>query len=156
MPRDPDLKCSVHEVMNRGLSHEEALADLQARQDAALVKYRWYCHAILDAEDSPTGFDCHSHGLREHFDHPDFQLVVPLPPEMAHAIMINLADAVKAGRTFKPGEVAGGVIQGFDVGFVAATECGREVLRAIIPDPEGRLARGEIGGGYEVQYEGTD
>jgi hypothetical protein len=155
MTRDPDHTCSVHESMNRGMTHEEAIADLQAQQDAALIKYRWYCHAILDAADSPTGFDCHSHGLREHFGHPDFQLVVPLPPEMAHAILINLANAVKEGRRFEAGTAASGIIEGYDVGFAAATECGREVLRMIIPGPDGRLARGEITGGYEVQYEGT-
>jgi hypothetical protein len=156
MPRDPDHKCSVHAAMNRGLSHEEAILASQAKDAAAITKFGWCGHYVFDDVDSPTGLNIHTHGLRESYGHPDLQIVLPLSERVAHGIMINLADEVKAGRRFAPGGVASGIIEGYDLSFATATECGREVLRVIIPDPDGRLMRGEIGGGYEVQYEGTD
>jgi hypothetical protein len=156
MPRDPDHKCSVHAAMNRGLSHEEAILASQASDAATIAKFGWCGHYVFDDVDSPTGLNIHTHGLRESYGHPDLQIVLPLAEWVAHAILINLAAEIKAGRRFAPGDVACGIIEGYFVGFAAATECGREVLRVIIPGPDGRLARGEIGGGYEVQYEGTD
>jgi hypothetical protein len=156
MPRDPDHKCSVHAAMNRGLTHEEAILASQARDAAAIATFGWCGHYVYDDDESPTGLNVHTHGLLESFGHPDFQIVLPLAERVAHAILITLADAVKEGRRFAPGDVAGGIIEGYDVGFATATECGREVLRVIIPGPDGRVRRGEIGGGYEVQYDGTD
>lgn len=155
MTRDPDHTCSVHEAMNRGMTHEEAIYASQLRDAADIAQFGWCGHLVFDDPDSPTGWNVHTHGLAETYGHPDFQLVLPLAEQVAHAIVINLADAVKEGQRFEAGTAASGIIEGYDVGFAAATECGREVLRIIIPGPDGQVQRGKIGGGYEVQYDGT-
>jgi hypothetical protein len=155
MPRQHKPRCAVHEAMEQGMSYEDAMEAFQRRDDAALAKYGWSAHLVFDDGDSPTGWNMHTHGLRDNYDHPDFQIILPLTPEVAHDILTNLADAVKASRRFAAGDTASGIIHGFDLGFADATEGGRPVLRVIVPDPEGRTARGEIEEAYAVQYVGT-
>jgi hypothetical protein len=155
MPDQPDPRCAVEKLESEGLSHDDAIAEVRRRQAAMIDKHGWVCHIVPDDPNSPTGFNAHTHNLREFFGHPDFQLILPLPLATAHQVLINLVDEVKAGRVFSAGTTASGIIRDFDVGFADATEGGREVLRVVIPDPEGRTARGEIGEAYRVQYEGT-
>jgi hypothetical protein len=150
-----DIRCAVDELESRGYTHEEAMVEIRRRQAAMIAEHGWYAHTVPDDPDSPTGFNAHTHGLEDGYGHPDFQLVLPLPFATAHQILINLVDAVKAGRRFKAGHGVRRIIHGYDVSFADATEGGRDVLRVIIPDPEGRTARGEIGEGYARQFEGT-
>lgn len=153
---EQDLTCQIHEDIRRGMSPEAALEAARRRDAEALAEYGWYAHLVFDDDGSPTGFNCHTHGLAETCGHPDFQIVLPLPTEIAHGVLIALAEGVvKDGRRFAAGTPAVGIIRGFPVGFAEASECGRPVLRVILPDPDGRLARGEIGAEYAIQYEGT-
>jgi hypothetical protein len=153
MSHDP--RCIVEKLESEGLSHEEAMDEVRRRQAAMIAEHGWCCHIVPDDHDSPMGWDAHTHGLEDSYGHPDFEIVLPLPYATAHQILCNLVDGVKAGDRFKAGDAAGGIIRGYDVGFADATEGGRDVLRVIVPDPEGRTARGEIGGEYGRQYEGT-
>jgi hypothetical protein len=150
-----DSRCSVDKLESEGLSHEEAMDEIRRRQAAMVAEHGWVCHIVPDDPDVPTGYNAHTHSLLEFFGHPDFQLILPLPIATAHQILANLVDEVKAGRVFSAGTTASGIIRDFDVGFADATEGGRDILRVIVPDPEGRTARGEIGERYAVQYVGT-
>jgi hypothetical protein len=155
MPDEPDPRYAVEKLQSEGLSHEDALAEVRRQQAAAIAEHGWCCHVVPDDHESPTGFNAHTHGLEDGYGHPDFQIILPLPFATAHQILANLVDAVKSGRRFAAGDTASGVIRGFNVSFAEATEGGRDVLRVIVPGPEGQTARGEIGGGYAVQYVGT-
>lgn len=153
---DPHTRCAVDTLMDQGLTHAEARAAVVRYTDDAITKHGWACHIVPDDPEVATGWNVHSHGLAETAGHPDFQITMPLDPETAHGVMIALAEAVQAGRRFAPGDVADGIIRGHIVGFARAWEGGRDVLRCIMPDPEGRLARGEVEGVYRAQYEGTE
>jgi len=155
MPPESAPRCIVEQLESEGLSHEAALAALRQREDAQLARHGWFSHYVFDDHGTPTGMNIHTHGVLESFGHPDFQLILPLATDVAHQILANLVAEVKAGRRFKAGDTAGEIIHGFDLGFAAATEGGRDVLRVIVPDPEGRTAQGEIEEGYGVQYSGT-
>lgn len=148
-------KCSVHNLMADGLGRAEAMDAIRAKQAQLLDKYGWYSHLVDGDDESPTGFNAHSHGMNETYCHHDFQIVIPLPKEVVSGILFTLAEAVKAGRMFAPGDVASEIINGFDVTFAVAIECGREVLRVILPGPDGRLARDEIDASFAPQYIGT-
>lgn len=153
---EQDLACQIHEAIRGGMTPEAALAAARQRDAEALAEYGWYAHLVFDDDDSPTRYNIHTHGLAERYGHPDFQVVLPLAPGIAHGVLIALADGVvKDGRRFTAGTPVAEIIRGFDVGFAEASECGRPVLRVILPDPDGRLERGEIGAEYAVQYEGT-
>jgi hypothetical protein len=154
-PMSHDPRCAVDKLESEGLSHEAAIDALRQKEQAQLAKHGWISHYVFDDPDTPTGINVHTHGLAENYGHPDFQLVLPLATETAWGILANLVDDVKAGRVFSAGTTAGGIIRDYNLGFAAASEGGRDVLRVIVPDPEGRTARGEIGGEYAVQYEGT-
>ncbi len=119
-----------------------------------LKQYGWLAHIVVDDPDSPTGFNWHTHGLQEGYDHRDFQLVCPLPPKVAHQIGATLVDLVKAGATLGSGQKLEQVLHGeLLVKLVAAKECGRPVLRIILPDRSGKLDLGEIAEPFARQYE---
>jgi len=122
-----------------------------------MQKHGWYIHFVAVDPDSPTGFNAHTHGLQERQDHPDFQIVIPMPERMLHPIMITLADRVKTGERFRAGQMLDDVITGKDGGqllvkLVDAKECDRPVLRVIIPDKHGKVELSEIAEPFDKQY----
>jgi hypothetical protein len=152
----PEPRDAVEELEADGLTHADALAAVQRRHDASIAAHGFVVHIVPDQPDSPTGFSCHTHGLPASFGHPDFEVVLPLPYEAAGELLARLVARVKAGARYAAGDREDRVADAGDVAFAAATECGRDVLRVIVPDPRGRTARGEIDGGYAVQWEGTE
>jgi hypothetical protein len=150
MPDESDREDAAHEFEVAFVPSEETEEILRQERPGG----RLYVMRLQeDSPESPTGFNGHTVGLRDNFGHPDFQLVARMSPGMAAEILINLAEAVVAGRRFAAGDLAGGMNANFVVGFAKATE--GEVLRVIVPDKEGRTARGEIDEAFAVQYEGT-
>jgi hypothetical protein len=146
-------RCAVHELVeSRGLTYEQAIELIRRHEGESLERVGWYAHLVLDDPDSPTGFNCHSHGLEDNFGHPDFHVVLPMHEDMAGDIMASLCDSVKAGRRFAAGEEALEIVRDLPVGFVAAEEMGRPVLRVILPDRTGTVARDAIAGAYAIQY----
>jgi hypothetical protein len=69
--------------------------------------------------------------------HADLEIVLPARPETLARLIKPLANAVKAGRRLRAGEEVTDLFS-VPVRFAAAKEGGRDVLRAIFPDPEGR------------------
>jgi hypothetical protein len=64
---------------------------------------------------------------------------------------------VKAGETFGSGQRLDQILRGgLLVKLVAATECGRPVLRIILPDRAGKLDLGEIDEPFARQYGDLD
>jgi len=64
----------------------------------------------------------------------DFQIVLPIKPEIAHGIIWNLVEQINNSRTFKDGELVEGIIQNYPIKLKKAKEVEREVLRIILPD----------------------
>jgi Domain of unknown function (DUF4262) len=151
-------KCSRCAAIAAGKTPAQADAEYQKWERENLRKHGWICHFVTADAASPTGFNLHTHGLQENYQHADFQIVVPLPQKVGHSILITLADRVKAGERFEADKKVDGVItdpdgEGMPVKLIEATECGRPVLRVILPDPRGKLDLGEIDDQYVKQYD---
>ena len=153
-------RCTRCVAIAAGATPAQADAERRAWTLANMLKHGWIAELVADDSDSPTGFNLHTHGLRENYSHPDFQIVVPLPDKVGHALLVTLAERVKAGERFEAGQKVADVIEGGGrlegqellVKMVEATECGRPVLRVILPDPRGKLELGEINEQYAKQY----
>ena len=98
-------------------------------------------HVFGDHTNSPSGTNSHTHGLEDLCGHPDLQITLPVRPEVAAAIFNRLVHLVmNCGMRFRPGDRCPDVANAhMDVGFLAAHESGRDVLRVILPDAEGNL-----------------
>ena len=122
-----------------------------------LEKYGFFMQGIVDDPSTPFKFNLHTHGLQECFNHPDLQIVFPLPPDVAAGILHNIVDRIREGEVFKDGTVAQDIVAyELPVKFAAATESGRQVLRVILPDAEGQLDLGVIADPFDKQYEGLE
>lgn len=150
-----EIGCAVGEAMARGLTRNQAFDELSAREDRSMAVWGYYIHYVTsDPEVGPGLANIHTHGIGETWGHPEFQVVVPIPPDVATAILDVLADRVKAGERFEAGRRYGDVIARLDVMMVEATEGGRPVLRVILPDPAGCLDREEIEPPWDRQWPG--
>lgn len=126
--------CESCELQASGLTVEQALSVVAERTRTAIAQYGWAAHVIPDA--SPA--TAHTQGLMETYEHPDLQVVLPADPATLQRLLRPLAEAVKAGRIFHPGDEAEGVFN-VPVRFAERGEGGRQVLRALFPDPQGRF-----------------
>lgn len=121
-----------------------------------MKKYGWYAHFVPGDDSSPTNFNAHTHGFVESWNHPDIQIVIYMPEEQLHSILIRMAELVKSGKKFKPGKKYDDVLETFPVTFAWAQEGGRRLLRMILPDKKKGLARGKIRPPYDIQWKGTE
>ena len=71
---------------------------------------------------------------------------------MQRSELWTLADMVKEGRRFNAGDKVDEVIQNFSITFIVVYECGRELLRLILPDKNGNLSKEYIDGDFALQY----
>ena len=144
--------CYLCQLEAEGKTPEEAFQMMKQKELEFLAEYGWYVHFIADDADSPTGFNYHTHGLSEGYDHPDFQIVFRLPPEKAHFIFDELCNRVKKGEKFEDGQIVDKVIRDYKVKLVSATENDRPVLRVILPAKDGKLERDEMLEPFNLQY----
>lgn len=117
----------------------------------------WFCYFISGHERLPIGVNFRTHGFRTTFDgHPDFQIVVNAGQQTCHNIFINLAERVRGGERFEHGKSYPGIIKRWDVLMHAARDGGDTLLRIILPDPEGKVLKGEMTGALKFQYMDLD
>jgi hypothetical protein len=82
----------------------------------------------------------HTHGLREHYDHPDFQIVLPISSKIVVPIFHQIMGMIKGGKRFEAGVDYDDILRdGYLVRMIGAIEDNREVLRIIFPDKSGNL-----------------
>ena len=84
----------------------------------------------------PYACNAHTHGMQQ-YQHPDFQLVLMLPPEEIGRILNALGMRVQRGESFHDGEYISGIYEDCLVRLNSFEESGRNVLRVIIPDADG-------------------
>lgn len=77
--------------------------------------------------------NAHTHGM-DKYNHPDFQMVLNAGPSEIMRILNTLGLRVQAGEGFKAGHVVAGIYEDCNVRLDEYEECGRKVLRVIIPD----------------------
>ena len=104
-------------------------------------------------EDPATPFtNIHTHGFPEKFNHKDIQITYNLPMKLAGSLMHEIAGNLANGTVYEPGKKYDNVLRGYDVTFAEAEECGRPVLRMILPDKDGKFNSSHP---YVHQWEGT-
>jgi len=131
---------------------EEAFRE---REREIIEKHGWLIHFVTE----PDGLglvNVHTHNIDNFLGHPDFQIVYPLEPNVAGGILHGLVDKIKEGSKFKEGDEANGILKGMPVGFMAVKEGNRFVLRVILPDTDGVVARGKIAKPFDLQFQTED
>lgn len=87
------------ELMKLRSAHEVTLKE----QQEMMEKYKFVVHYVMDTyevEDDQQTLNfpsIHTHGLVEHFDHPEIELALPLDQETAMYIMHTFVDKLKQG-----------------------------------------------------------
>ena len=100
--------------------------------------------------------NAHTHGM-EKYGHPDFQLVLRFSNEEIMWILNTLGLLVQSGRVFKAGDLVSEIYEDCCVRLDTFEETGRTVLRAIIPDNNGRWPEdSECMENYRLQLLKTD
>lgn len=110
----------------------------------AIKKYGFYIHFVPNDCGCPHHMNIHTHGILEVFKHKDLQICFPLPQQVALETLHNVVHYIKDGKTFVSGKKYSGIIRNYNIEFIDAIECGREVLRLLVPNKEGTYA-GEFG-----------
>jgi len=113
---------------------------LSHSDEQGFEKFGWFAHCVPAGDNTPCGgYNYHTHGMEASYNHPNIQIVLPLRMETAHHIVGDIIDKIKAGERFEPNkEYANIVGGGYMVRFIEAMECGRKVLRLLIPDKNGK------------------
>jgi hypothetical protein len=120
---------------------------------SSLLQYGWYAHYVVHGDDqTPTGTNYHTHGISDSYGQLDFQIVLHIDPKIAHALFSNVVALLKEGKRFKSGDVVSEVAN-LPVLLISARECGRDVLRIVLPDELGSLSNAEMDEVYAVQHE---
>lgn len=130
---------------------EQEVNDWHKKQ---VEKHGWYVHYVTsDDDESPTGTNIHTHGIRETFNHPDLQIVIPLPQEVVMSVLHVAVNRIKEGESFSEGMRRSNILAGdYDVTFIKAKENGREVIRIVLPDADGNLHPESITDNFAKQY----
>lgn len=107
------------------------------------TKMDWIIHCVADGacdacgniENSfiPYACNAHTHGM-ERYNHLDFQLVLDYPHQEIARILNTMGLRVQSGERFKAGDLVEGIYMDCSVRLDEAEECGRNVLRVVIPD----------------------
>jgi hypothetical protein len=117
-------------------------SEQEAREAQWLAEQGWYSHYVFGVDlTRPHIVDAHTHGLREKFGVPEFQIVLKLPQGMVNELFHVLVDRLKTGARFEAGKDYSDVLSdGFLVRMVAASDSfGVTVLRVILPDSQGNF-----------------
>ena len=114
------------------------------RDEKMIAEHGWVMHAVPATCYDGIHANYHTHGLEVSCGHTDLQIVLPINPRTAHAILNDIIDDIKAGKKYESGKQYDDVIIGFDVLMVKFIEGGRDVLRIIFPDPIGLFPNDEF------------
>lgn len=133
-----ECSCAICERELRGMSREQAFADMAEFDRKCLEERGYYIHYVPDDEDTLPGVNAHTHGLAT-FNHYDFQIVLRIPPATVQVIFGNLAERVKKGEVFAEFGRYDDVIKGFFVAVIPAYDNDRKVLRVVLPEEDGEL-----------------
>lgn len=136
-------------------SGEMTRKKLTSQEAWLMKKYGWYAHMVVADPYVATGFNYHTHGIETTFGHLDLQIVLPLHGSGCHSIASALYDQIKDGTYFQDGDGATIPHQNgsrFPVRFIRVREGDRDVLRVILPNPDGKLEPKHVAEHDEPEY----
>jgi len=122
--------------------------EMERWHEDMMKRFGFYSHFTLDG----THANIHTHGIAESFGHPDFQIALNIPQNVAMSIFHGMVKEIKEGKKYTT-NVDYSEIANLPVRFINATECGRPVLRLIIPDRAGTLDKDTMDPVFARQYE---
>lgn len=130
-----DWQNQGHPAGHKCFACDQGMDALRKWEDGCMKKGGFFMHYVP----LPDGYmNAHTHGFRETWKHPDFQIVIPLPERVVADIFWNFAHRAKAGEQFKAGDSVEKIISGHPIRLIDAKEEGRPVLRVLLPDPKWR------------------
>ena len=128
---------------------------VSSQEKENLESYGWYSHFVVP-EGGQNWVNYHTHGLPEHYGHPDFQFALPVDGKTLHILATRLVNRVKKGERFAAGPRVSGIMQKHDVLLIETTETQsnrRRVLRVILPDNSGNLDEASLTGMFASQFQ---
>lgn len=143
--------CVCCQAKKDGLTQDQIFKRLQETQAENIEKYGFCIHYVSDS-DSPELINAHTHGISSSFDHKDFQIVLNLHPSVVQSIFFNLVESLKSGNRFEHNQKVNEIIRYFQIKLIDAVEDGRQVLRVILPDPDGNTDKDKMSLEYARQY----
>ena len=130
------------------------IARIEQAHTQMIKEFGFIVEAVMDDPETPFGYNVHTHGLSAKFNHPDLQIVFPMDPRIAHMILTNAANLIKAGSHFNDGDISEDLLaDNVKTKFISAIECGRQVLRIILPDTKFCLEKDQMEQEYAKQFE---
>ena len=118
---------------------------IEERERQNMETVGWYAHYVPDADDCPYGINYHTHGSDHSFNHLDMQVCLAADPQTLHHVLSIAVGKIKEGAKFEHGKTYDDLIEPangegtYKVLMLEAEECGRKVLRLIMPDKHGKL-----------------
>ena len=130
---------------------------LDAWHKDMITKHGFCVHYVKEEKTFPYKVNIHTHGIEDHLGHPDLQIVLPVPPDVAASLFAILYVKIKDGARFSDGQVLNTPEDEIKlpIKFVSAKEGGRDLLRVILPDVEGRTSYSEMSDKFRRQYLGS-
>lgn len=104
----------------------------------SLKKFGYWVDGLMNDFRCPYGFNFHTHGLPESFQHPDIQICLPIDTDLVMSIIDYIVGYIKNGRKFESGVKYTDTDPG-PMHFIDAFEDDRLVLRLLIPDSDGEF-----------------
>lgn len=106
-------------------------------EEDAIKNCGWYAHYVFDEIETPFNTNIHTHGIKENFGHPDLQLCIQLPQQVAHGVLWAAFRLIESGVTLNHNKEYDNVLDGYKVKTILAQEGGRDVMRIILPAKDG-------------------
>lgn len=117
------------------------LKKLKEKENKLMKKYGFIIHSVFPTDDEEVLWNHHTHGLKENFNHKDFQIVLPIAPEIVGEVFHGMVYSIKEGENFENISISDKVIENYNVQLVNVKEGDRELIRIILPDVQGRFPR---------------
>jgi len=124
--------------------------ELAGWQNSMLEQHGWYVHYVFIDEHT---VDSHTHGLIDNFNHPELQIIFPLPETTVHKIFSRIINNIREGAKYKENNYVEGIIDNYKIKFIKSPdENTYDVLRIIVPDVSGNLDVGTLVPPFHLQY----
>lgn len=117
----------------------EGIEAVEKKEAQAMKDIGWYAHYVTDDPGTPFQFNYHTHGFPQKFGHPDIQVCFPVPFDIAHRIAWSAAHHLEEGGKLEAGKSSDAILEGYEVMCIKAHESGRDVIRLVLPDKNGRF-----------------
>lgn len=103
-------------------------------------KKDWIIHYVVPTYDGEMDnmINAHTHGFREKHSHPEFQIILPIPQQLAGYLINEIGMRAVEGEQFSDGYMIDDILQDYSICLKEVwNEAEYVVFRIILPDPKG-------------------